>query len=89
MATLFDELRNTSLLLEKLASVRAVRPELRLDPGVLFEQKITLIQLLNSPHVDEFQEHALIGLLSLIDEILQDQEVDEEECMFPCSIRYD
>jgi hypothetical protein len=55
---------------------RTMRPELLIDFRALSEQKIALIQILNSPSVDDAQETALEGLITMI-ETIQEQTVDE------------
>jgi len=53
-----------------------LRPELLIDFRSLSEQKIALIQLMNTPRVDDAQETALEGLITMI-ETIQEQAVDE------------
>ena len=53
-----------------------MRSELLIDFRSLSEQKIALIQLMNSPSVDDAQETALEGLITMI-ETIQEQAVDE------------
>ena len=55
---------------------RCLRPELLIDFRSLSEQKIALIQLMNTPRVDDAQETALEGLITMI-ETIQEQAVDE------------
>ena len=55
---------------------RPMRPELLIDFRALSEQKIALIQILNSTSVDEVQETALEVLITMI-ETIQEQAVDE------------
>src|ERR1700761_9719210 len=55
---------------------RRLRPEFLLDFRSLSEQKIALIQLMNTPRVDDAQETALEGLITMI-ETIQEQAVDE------------
>lgn len=60
----------------KSPKARRLRPELLLDFRSLSEQKIALIQLMNNPSIDEAQETALEGLITMI-ETIQEHAVDE------------
>jgi len=55
---------------------RCLRPEPLIDFRSLSEQKIALIQLMNNPCVDDAQETALEGLITMI-ETIQEHVVEE------------
>ena len=55
---------------------RRLRPELLFDFRSLSEQKIALIQLMNNPSIDDAQETALEGLITMI-ETIQEHAVEE------------
>jgi hypothetical protein len=55
---------------------RRLRPDLLLDLRTLSEQKIALIQLMNNPSIDDAQETALEGLITMV-ETIQEHAIDE------------
>ena len=57
--------------------LRGTKPQLHIDFRQLSEQKIALIQMMNSPGVDEAQEAAIEGLLLLV-EAIQDHAIEHD-----------
>jgi hypothetical protein len=76
MAWYKETLGSSTLLVMERPKTRPMRPELLIDFRSLSEQKIALIQLMNSPSVDEAQETALEGLITMI-ETIQEHAIDE------------
>jgi hypothetical protein len=76
MAWYQEALDSSTVLVMERPKIRPMRPELLIDFRALSEQKIALIQIMNSPSVDDAQETALEGLITMI-ETIQEQAIDE------------